>query len=77
MNYKFQVGDTIECVSIMGSRPLGTIQCRYTSDKENHPAHSHNRYVVLVEYWNKEAVKIVKDWSESELKLIENYEVGV
>ena len=47
MKYKYNCGDEVAIYSICGGE-MGikvVVYSRYTSDEENHPAESHNRYV--------------------------------
>lgn len=49
--YKFEIGDTIYLQSCTGleNTPC-TVKSRYVSDKYNHPADPHPRYVVEVHH---------------------------
>lgn len=69
MNYKFKPNDKVKIMSYVGAEDglTVTVYCCYTSDKENHPASPHNRYVCCddergVVAWH------IHDVSENELK---------
>lgn len=44
--YEFELGDKVYIISAPGIRPLCTVLVRYLSDRFNHPAKSHIRYLV-------------------------------
>ena len=71
MNYKFKPDDKVKIMSYTGAEdgfPV-TVYAAYTSDKENHPAAPHNRYVCFDEERGITAWHL-HDVSENELELI-------
>lgn len=71
MNYQFKPGDKVNIMSYVGAEEgfLVTIYAAYTSDKENHPAAPHNRYVCFEEGRGITAWHL-HDVSENELRAI-------
>lgn len=68
MNYKFKPSDKVKIMSYVGAEtgvPVVVFSC-YTSDKENHCAAPHNRYVCYEE--TRDIVEFyLHDVSENEL----------
>ena len=73
MNYKFNPGQEVMIMSYIGGEegyPV-TVYSYYTSDKENHPASPHNRYVCYERTWKSDSVLFhLHDVSENELEII-------
>ena len=74
MNYYFKHGDKVLIMSYIGAEDgiPATVYTAYTSDKENHTAPSHNRYVCYDEGENGRGVIAwhLHDVSENELKKV-------
>lgn len=70
MNYKFKPNDKVKIMSYVGAEegvPV-VVFSYYTSDKENHCAAPHNRYVCYEEnYKGNGVVFYLHDVSENEL----------
>lgn len=62
--YSFAIGAPVRIVSYTGAQPTGKVFSRYTSDKHNHSALPHKRYVVVCGTGSKTSVA---DISEKEL----------
>jgi hypothetical protein len=73
MNYKFKPDDKVKIMSYTGAEdgfPV-TVYAAYTSDKENHPAAPHNRYVCFEDDLRSDSILgHIHDVSENELELI-------
>lgn len=69
MNYKFKPNDKVLIMSYVGAEqgiPV-VVYSFYTSDKENHCAAPHNRYVCYVESYKGNVGLSLHDVSENEL----------
>lgn len=68
MNYKFKPDDKVTIASYVGTEVDCVIYSVYASDKENHCAAPHNRYVCYEENWKGSQVLFhLHDVSENEL----------
>lgn len=69
MNYRFKPGDNVWIMSYVGyeSGIEAVVFSVYTSDKENHCAREHNRYVVYEPSCLKGILYSLHDVSENEL----------
>jgi len=68
MNYKFKPDDKVKIVSYVGGEVPCVVYSVYTSDKENHIAAPHNRYVCYEENYKGDGVLFyLHDVSENEL----------
>ena len=69
MNYKFKSGDKVLIMSYVGWEDgyPATVYSAYTSDKENHPAEPHNRYVCYDDRTVSRVVFNLHDVCEGEL----------
>lgn len=71
MNYKFKPDDKVLIMSYIGAEDgfPATVYACYTSDKENHPAEPHNRYVCYDSERNESVRGFhLHDVSENELQ---------
>lgn len=72
MNYKYFPGDKVKIVSYVGTTVDVVVCSYYTSDKENHCASPHNRYVCFEPEYKGAPISFhIHDVSENELVLIE------
>ena len=63
--FKFVPDEPVRIISFRGAQPVGKIVTCYTSDKHNHPAAPHRRYVVAC---GADAKLSIADVSEDELE---------
>lgn len=63
--FKFIPDEPVRIISFIGAQPTGKVVTCYTSDKYNHPALPHRRYVVVCGSGPKTSIA---DVSEEELQ---------
>lgn len=63
--YQFVPDEPVRIISFVGAQPVGKVVSCYTSDKHNHPASPHRRYVVVCGTGPKTSIA---DVSESQLE---------
>lgn len=65
--FKFIPDEPVRIISFCGAQPVGVVVSCYTSDKYNHPAAPHRRYVVACGK-GEGAKQSIADVSEDELE---------
>ena len=75
--FKFIMDEPVRVVSFIGAQPVGKIVCCYTSDKHNHPAAPHRRYVVVCGTGPKTSICDVSEEELESLLVFEDKESAV